>query len=387
MPGAVAGGDVHFVQRCDGPLFAGAGSGALDCACGNRLIDGYDPAHFLAVRIRCVRCAGVTETPALADVTAPPSAVVIAEAVAQPSPVTTTLTASAVIIGRAEMDRISALYRPATTDTVYQISPALLDEAAAIYERTAGRELPVRDSGLANPYTGLKDHALAWAVGHLRAHMRQPRWHCMDDVPTPIAIVTLTGFLQFVATWSHHPYFPAMAAGAGAHGFSAHDLAPFAAAHCATMQGNRIRFAVPAGDPARITGFSMAVGPTGAVDVLIDILDRFEVPFGQSWDKASLRAAVAERIAASQARINPRNHGLLLLSPGAAMAGFDEALIEAVKDVLQTQGRKHRGLMAVAPIVLRLQQMPDPHTVRLCYGFFPAANRHYDGETALRTAS
>ncbi len=176
-----------------------------------------------------------------------------------------------------------------------------------------------------------------------------------------------------------------MLAGAAARSFSAHGLVPFAAAHCAAMMGNRITLAPPVGDPPRITGFNLVTSPTESLPVHLDVVDRFEVPFGQPWTPASLKATVADRLAACAGRINPRNHGLLLLSPGAALAGFDEALIGTIREVLQAQGRRHRGLMAVAPMVLRLQQMPDPHTVRLCYGFFPVINRHYEGETTLHT--
>jgi hypothetical protein len=194
----------------------------------------------------------------------------------------------------------------------------------------------------------------------------------------------VTSFLHFFDTWSQHPLFPAMVAGAAAHRFSPHGLAPFAAAHCAVMMGNRINFPAPEGDRPALSGFNIPTGPSEVVSVQLEVFDRFEVPSGQPWNAATLRAAVADRIAASTARINPRRHGMLLFSPGTALAGFDEALIAAMRDVLQTQGRRHRGLMAVAPMVLRLQQMPDPHTVRLCYGFFPIANRHFEGDTTLQ---
>jgi hypothetical protein len=151
------------------------------------------------------------------------------------------------------------------------------------------------------------------------------------------------------------------------------------------MMGNRISFPAPAGDPPRLTGFNLATGPTDIAQVHLEVFDRFEVPFGQAWTPATLRATVADRIAACAARINPRNHGLLLFSPGMALAGFDEALIEAIREGLHSQGRRHRGMMAAAPMVLRLQQMQDPHAVRLCYGFFPIANRHYEGDTLLKS--
>lgn len=379
-------GDTHFVQQGDGPVFIGPGAGTLGCGgCGNTLIGGFDPARFLLVGLRCGRCGRLTTTAGLPDAASPPFAAIAAEPVAEPRPATTTLPDHVFVIGRAEMDRITALHQPVTPSrSAYRVSPALLDEAAAAHDRYAPNPLETGVADPADAYHGLRDHPLAWAVRHLRSRMREGPWRCLDGIATPTAVVHVTGFLHFVATWSHHPLFAAMVAGAAGRGFSVHGLVPFAAAHCATKQGNRISFPAPAGDPPRVDGFNLATGPTDVVAVHIDVFDRFEVPFGQPWDQARLRAAVAERIAAAQARINLRRPGLLVLSPGAALAGFDEALIEAVRHALPVQGRKNRGLMAVAPVVLRLQATADPHAVRFGYGFFPAANRHYAGDSLLQ---
>ncbi|HVZ08134.1 hypothetical protein [Rhodopila sp.] len=378
------GAVVHFIQAFDGPVFQGVGQGVLECAaCGNRLIDAYDPAYFIDIGLQCGRCAAVTTTLRLADPARPPFAVIIAEPVAESRRFTATLNPSAFIISRAEIDRVAALFQPRTPDWRYQITATLLEEAVATHRRITGRDLP---SIPADPARGLPQHALAWAIAHLQARVAAGPWRADDGIPTPIAVVTVAGFLHFVGAWSHHPGFPAMVAGAASRGFSSHGLAPFVAAYCAAMMGNRVSFPARTEAPAAATGFDLAVGPTEKVPMVLDVFDRFEVPFGQPWTPAALRTAVAERVAATAGRINPRHHGLLLLSPGPALLGFDEALIAAIQDVVQGQGRRHRGLMAVAPVVLRLQQMPEPDTVRLCYGFFPVPNRHYEGDTALQAA-
>ena len=214
--------------------------------------------------------------------------------------------------------------------------------------------------------------------------MQSDLWACLDSAPTAAACCHVAGFLHFVATWAHHPLFPAMAGTAADRGFSLHGLAPFAAAHCLTMQGNRISFPQVTGFPGRIDGFNLATGPTETISVVTDVFDRFEYPFGLPWDEARLRAAVLERISAAQGRINMRNPGLLLLSPGTALSGFDEALIRAIQAAIQAIGRKNRGLMAVAPLVLRLLPAAGAHAVQFGYGFFPIANRHYRGETLVQ---
>jgi hypothetical protein len=380
--------ETHFVQACDGPVFIGHGFGTLACACGQVLVEGYDPARFLGVGIRCGRCAAVTTTPPLPTETAPPFAVVVAEPEAEPRTSTTTLPHSAYVIGRAEYDRIAALYAPKTPeDTVYPFAPALLDSVAAAFERILGNPLPDIAATADDPFAGIREHALGWAVAHLRERMHAESWACRESAATAVAATHVAAFLHFLRTWSHHPLFPAMAATAAERGFPLHGLALFAAAHCLTMQGNRVGFPTPSGFPGRIEHLLVATGPTETVIGHIEVFDRFEHPYGRPWDAAALRTAVSDIVLTSQSRINLRNPGLLLLSPGVAMSEFDEALIQAVQAAVQAVGRRNRGLMAVAPMLLRMQPLPDPHALRFGYGLFPVLNRHYRGESIASVGS
>lgn len=362
-------------------MFIGPGDGVLACGCGNTLIEGYEPARFLAIGIQCEQCGAVTETPGLAAGARPPFAVVIAEAAAEPRVSVTTLPPSAYVIGRGEMDRITALLLPRTPDdNVYLMSAPLLDHVAAEFARLQGADLPVFDVVPGDDFAGMREHALGWAVSHVRRRLAAEAWSCRDSAATSAAVVNIAGFLHFVRTWGHHPLFAAMAATAGDRGFSLHGLAAFAAAHCLSLQGNRIGFPEPEGFPGRIEHFYVATGPTETVTVLTDVFDRFEHPYGRARDAAGLRAAVMDVVFALAGRINLKHPGLLLLSPGLALDGFDEALIEAVKAAVQAVGRKNRGLMAVAPMVLRMQAMADRHALRFGYGIFPVENRYYQGD-------
>ena len=379
--------EVHFVQAGDAAVLIGAGDGALPCGCGHILIEGFDPAQFLAVGIRCGRCGAVTTTPALPEGETLPAFVSTAEPADEPRVRAMKVPPRVALVGRAEMDRLGSLFRPATPDPTYHLGLALLDQAEAAFERHVGGALPAVAADPANAFVGVRDHALAWAVRQLRARMREGSWACMDDAPTANAVDHVAGFLHFVATWSRHPLFAAMAATVGERGCSLHGLAPFAAAHGLAMMGNRVGFDPPSGSPPRLDGFNLAVGATELVRVHLEVFDRFEFPFGRAWDPAGLRAAVLEVAAAAQGRVNLRNRGVLLLSPGTALLGFDEALIEAVRAVMPSLGRKNRGLMAIAPIVLRLQALADPHAVRFGYGLFPVVNRHYSGDGVLQAGS
>ncbi|HET6606627.1 MAG TPA: hypothetical protein VFG62_08165 [Rhodopila sp.] len=378
---AVTAATAHFVQVGDAPVFIGTGVGTLACTCGRALIERYAPDRFVGIAIACGACGAVTETPALPAGTMPPTPVVVADAASESSSFATAVASSAALIGRAEMDRITGLYRPRTpTNNVYAISGAFLDETASIFERLTGGGLPAVSTDFAE---GLAQHALAWSIQHLRERLRSDAWACLEDPASSVASVTVTGFRHFEATWSHHPLFPAMVATAADRGFSAHGLALFAAAHGLLQQNNRVGFPTPSETAGRINYVRLATGPSQSIPVMVKVFDQFEVPWGRPWTPDNLRVAAQEAIESEQGRINPRNPGMLLLSPGTAMAGFDEALIRAVQAAMQAVGRRHRGLTAVGLIVLRLLPGPDAHAVQFGFGLFPVKNRHYRGEIGL----
>jgi hypothetical protein len=372
--------ETHFVQAEDTPVLIGSGSETFCCSCGQALIAGFAAARFLAIGLKCGRCLAVTTTAPLPEDALPPRSAIVAAPSDAPRTTAMTVPPGVAVVGQAEMVRLQALFQPAEPDYVYQFSEALLDEAAAQFERHTGGHLPEVATG--DPFAGMSEPALAWSVRHLRSRIRSGSWACAEDAATGAAVTCVAAFLHFLATWRRHPLLPAMLAAAADRGFSLHGLAPFASAHCLTMLGNRIRFPEPLGYPGRIDGFEI-VSAAEPVGVVIEALERFEFPFGAAWSPAALLACVSAMLEAAQGRINLRNPGMLVLSAGNAQAGYDEALVVAVREAVLRLGRKNRGLMAVAPVVLRLQALPDPHAIRFCYGFFPVANRHYRGENLV----
>ncbi len=379
---AVTTAEPHFVQQAEGPVLSGGGAGTLACGvCGRTLIESYDPDRFLAISIACGDCGAVTQTPSLPDRRAPPTPLAIIDGTVDPSSYAAALASGVTLIGKAEMDRVTGLYGPRTPPSnLYRFSEARLDEAEALFEQLTGGGLPEVPADFTE---GAAQHALAWSVRHLRAQMRSDGWSCTGTPANAVACVTVAGFQHFAATWPHHPLFPAMVATAEERGFSAHGLALFAAAHCMLMQKNRIGFPTPSGTPGRMPFVRLATGPSQSIPVVVKAFDRFELPWGTAWTVDSVRAAVQEAIESEQGRINPRNPGVLLLSPGSAVPAFDDALMLALRAVVPAIGRRHRGLMAAGMMLLRLLGGPDPHTIQFGYGFFPVTNRHYRGEGGL----
>ncbi|HQT79001.1 MAG: hypothetical protein B7Z80_21475 [Rhodospirillales bacterium 20-64-7] len=271
-----------------------------------------------------------------------------------------------VAAARQEMDRLTAQQPRTPPSNKYCVSAALLDEASAY----AGQDT----SALAtepppDPWAGLKQDALAWSVRHLRQRLRDPSWRCLESPITAYAVTVLTGFLHFHATWRDHPSFAPMLAGVAANGFSLHAMAGFAAAHCLAMQQNLI--SIPAA-PLTIGQFDIVTGPTELVSVHTAILNRFELPYGKSWDAMSLRTALADRLIGVGTDTGRRS--LLALSPGAVPADFDPHVIAALRQILQRQGARHRGLIAVLPIMLRLLPGSTAHEVRFGYAFHSVGN-------------
>ena len=366
-------------------MLAGTGTGTLGCQCGNTLIADYDPAKVLGIGVRCAKCGAVTTTAGLAEGSLLTANVVVATPSDTPRFEPMTVPAGIAVVGQAEMDRIRTTLRPVTPpDSLYRVTPDLLGRAASLWEQHCGAPLPHIVPPATDPFGGLRVHPMGWAVGFLRDRTGDPTWGGLRDDASNNAALLVAGFLHFAATWSHHPLFPAMASTVAETGGSYHGLAPFAAAHCLTMMGNQIEIPPPSGFPERIEGFKLLTGPTEFAGVWPEPFEKFEFPFGARWTPETLAAAVADAVGRVQGSINLRHPGILLLSPGSALLGFDEALLRAVQAAVDTLGRRNRGLMSVATIVLRQQPSQDPLAMRFGYGFFPVINKRYQGENAIR---
>jgi hypothetical protein len=377
----------HFVQLGADPVFVGEGATDLDCRCGNAtLVRGYQPHALLAIAIECARCGAVTTTAGLAEGEVPPQGVRVVERTRTPMPSLAVLPRDLVLCDRDEFLRVDALCRPRPAPVEpFEISAATLATLAAEYDRLGGGRLAehrhvTRPDAVAGT-SGLPPLALAWALGQLAAGVDQPGWSCMANDPDVAATAQLGAFREFLLTWSRHPLFPAMAAGAAAAGFSTHALAVFAAARCLAESGNRVGFIRPpnVGDP--FDGFHVETAPTERMPVVVRRFDRFDWPGGQGADSAMVRAAAIDALIAAQGRLNARQPGLLVLSVGAVRARDDYPIIEGVANVLRARGRRHRGLAGVAVILPKLSAGARPGQVVFAWRFLPLANPHHTGGT------
>ena len=295
-----------------------------------------------------------------------PFARLLAESEGQATSKGVALPAYLVTAGQHEMERIAASYLPVTPpSTPFRVSETLLDQAIGLSEAYKLAD------GAGVEHIGGGRLTWAAAIGHLQARMRDPAWYCLENEVTAAAVARIAAFLHFHATWSGHPLFPAMMASAAEAGFSMDGFAPFAAAHCLSMLGNRIYFQVPDGPEAKIDRFDIATGSHGPATAHIACLDY------HPGLRKTPRDTVGDRIAAACTRINPRHPGMVVLSAGAAPMQLDSPVAEGLRFALHNQARRNQGLMAVALLALRLLATPDRREMLLRYGFLPIQNQQF----------
>ncbi len=366
----------HFVQVGAAPVCLGDGSGTLDCPCGRSLlVAGYRPGSLLAISIQCFACGAVTTTPSLPPGEVLPARVRAVAPDAEPVPTSLRLPPGTVLAGTAELQRADRLNRPHDPPREpMSLSAATIAEAVTDYDRLTQGGFAAHLQASQGPTPGR--HSLAWALGRLQGRVGQPGWSCLADNPDSVSAAHLGAFRHFVATWSQHPLFAAMAATVATDGFSVHALAVFAAAKNLFDGGNHVVFDRPAADN-RIGGFSL--GPPGAEDLsaVVQPVTRFEWPRLQPADPATLRVAILEAAATAQGRLNAKRPGILVLSLGGVPADFDQPLVDGIGAVLRAQGRRHRGITAVAAILPKLVATPRRDQVAFGWAFYPIANPHH----------
>lgn len=364
------------------PLFIGEGQRDLVCRCGESvLVRGYQPERLLGLDLQCFRCGAVTRTPTLADGAAPPAEAHVARRASIPVATPLPLPPGAALVGEEEAARLDALIRPADAPRVPTVADASgLAEVKADYERLTGGKLDAHQAALQAGAMGSQAaFPLAWALAHLARRVDVPDW---TRTPTPedtTAVAQLAAFRHFLACWSRHPLFERFVAGAAADGFSLHDLAVFGAAKCLSDAGNRVVF--EGAGTGRVDSFRLLLAPPEYMTVLVRRFDRYEWPRETMLDVAPIRGAVIEALEAAQSRINPRHPGILVLSAGSVRYEFDQKLVDAIQLALRTEGRRHRGVAAIAAILPKILPADRPDAVNFAWSFYPIANQRHTAAT------
>jgi hypothetical protein len=370
----------HYTQTGGAPAITGSGFGLFSCTCGRSLlIAGYEPRNFLCIAIRCAACGQISETPGLPLGAIPPSSVTLVERGAESPP--GAITSDTVLIGREEMERVTALYQPSSTETdAYVISEALLDEVAIEQQRWTNEPLDPAPRGY-------KDHALAWAVAHFRAQLRDPDWTSFSEDADLVAGTVIAAFRDLFASWGHHPLFGAMVGTVAAEGFSLHAMAMFGAAKSLASAGNRVGFVSRQGLRPSIVSFQLLLGAQDLMSVAVNPFNQFEWPDGAVATPQTIRAAVVEAMASVQGSINRLRPGMLVLSAGAVEGTLEQMFIDSIVSAIGSHGKRYRGLAAVSVIFPKIVITGKPREARFGYSFYPVANRNHSVGQSVRIGS
>jgi hypothetical protein len=278
------------------------------------------------------------------------------------------VTAGTVLISREEIERLAALYQPRRTeDDLHDICDALLDDVDATQRRWT-------EAALDPSSTDHKNDALAWAVAHFRMRLRQPGWTNFVDPNDMAAVTVIAAFRDLFASWVHHPLFGAMIGTAASQGFSLHAMGMFGAAKALALSGNRVAFGATEGPRPKIISLHIV---TGEQDQMQIAMTRLEWADGTLVTSQVVRGAVIEAMASVQGRLNRLRPGMLILSGGAAAAAYDRLVMDGMAAAVDSHGKRHRGLSAVAAILPKVVPTRKLAEVRFGYAFYPVANRHH----------
>jgi hypothetical protein len=375
----------HFVQVGQAPVLICDGSEDLACGCGHsELVKGYRPERLIAVGIRCSACGAVTVTPDL-----PPDArltghIVPVDRHAREMPSPGTMQPGAILADRATVHRIEAPLRPRrpSGDPV-TVTPALLDEVTAAYDRlTGGAFIAHADASLPLNWTGVRRYPLAWGCLHLRSWLSGSDLPLLGPVETTIAAIHVAAFRQFLATWEHHPLFSDMAALAATTGFGLHELAVFATLSVLFESGNRIGLLAPDDGPPRIREWSVQTGDQ-LLAVETAAFPKFAWPDGRPWPAAAIRSAIQDAVEGARGRINLRKPGILVLSAGLVPEDFDAPMQQGMERLFRSAGRANRGLAAMAMIAPRVVATARPDQYGFGWLFRPVANPSFEGQNGV----
>jgi catechol 2,3-dioxygenase-like lactoylglutathione lyase family enzyme len=379
----------HFIQVGDLPVFSGAGSGELICACGtSTLINGYAARNFLAIRIRCFRCGAITTTPGLpAGEILPPDAVALAPDEV-PAVRTNTIPLGAVLADRTEVERDYALTRPRDPPAEPMVlTAATLDAAAEAYDRLTGGRL-AEHMAASPPATGsaLGEYPLAWSLLRLGGQVGTPGWTWFQHNDDALAAMHVAAMWDCMARWGQHPLLAELVSPLAAPGQFLRTMTRLAAARLLFDAGNRVGFSMPSPQqPDAPLHFSTPDG--NALTLALRAPNALQWRERDRRTPQSLRAAVLEALASAQGQVNGRRPGIVVLSASILMPDFDQAIVDAIHAAFRSAGRKHHGVAAVGVVIPKVMPTGQPDQVGFAYAFYPIRNPHFAGENPIRVGT
>jgi len=372
----------HFIQIGSAPVFRGVGAGDFVCPCGaSVLIQGYLPANFLAIRIQCFHCGAVAATPGLPDGEILSGAAIAVDAAPTPMVTSAAIGATDVLACRDAIARDYALTRPVSPpDEPLRLTRQLLEDAAAAYDRLTGGRLAEHAAASPSPEGGEHGpYPFAWGVLRLRPRIDRPDWSWLYQDDDAMATMYVAALHHLMACWGRHPLLPRLAAPLATPDRFVRTVAALAMAKLLFDSGNRVGFALSAGD--------VDLHFTTPHDEPLSFA--LLAPDSLQWRRKDRRSpeaatgAAIDALAAAQGRVKGSRPGIVVLVSSILQPGFDQMMIDAIHAAFQSAGRRHRGVAAVGLVIPKVLPAGSPDLVGFGYSFYPIRNPRFAGENPI----
>jgi hypothetical protein len=346
------------------------------------LIEGYLPANFLAIRIRCFRCGAITATPGLPDGDIPPRSAVAVDAAQTPMVAAANVPRGAVLACRDALEHDYVLTRPGSwPDQPVLLSRAMLEAAAADYDRLTGGRL--EEHAAASPAAAgaaQGDYPFAWAVLRLRDRIDRTGWSWLYQDDDAMAAMYVTAMHHLMWCWGRHPLLSRLTAPLAQPDRFIRTVVTLAVAKLLFDAGNRVGFAFVA-DEVDLNFATVADEPLSLALLAPESL-QWRQKDRRSPD--TLRGAVIDALAAAQGRVNRSKPGIVVLAASILQPDFDQMAVDAIHAAFQSVGRRHRGVAAVAVVVPKVLPAGQPDRIGFGYALYPIRNPRFAGESPVR---
>ncbi len=376
-------GAPHAVQTGAAPAFIGNGPGDLVCRCGaSVLIQNYQPAGFIDIRIRCARCGAITSTPGLREgEILPRSAVPVAPA-GMPSVTASPVPRGSVLVCQEALRRHHTKTRPhAVPDEPVLLTRSMIEAAASDYDRLSHGRLA--EHMAASPSSMGDDHGeypFAWAVLRLREQIGRPGWSWLQHDDDAMAAMYVTAVHHLMRCWGDHPLLERLAAPLFQRGRFVRSAVGFALAKLLFDAGNRVAFSLAGGH----VDVHITTADGAPLSVALLAPERLQWRERGRRTPDAFRHTIIDAMGAALPQVNRGTPGIVALAVSILQPDFDQMVVDAVHAAFRSVGRRYRGTAAIAVVMPKVLPVGLPDRLGFGYAFYPILNPNFAGDNPVR---
>lgn len=347
-----------IVQASKAPVFMGQGAGNLVCkACGQVLVEGYEPRRLIALNLQCGGCNTITRTALWPRGEPLPQKLVTMGDAGHfwlSGPID--ISGGIAVTCNQEIARVAAEtgVRPPPEHAGFEITPdglsAVQTRLNLLSDGAFEESLAKTDRAIDLGNDRFPKYPLAWAVSQLRRGINRNLLKLQGA--DGVAIVYLQIFLHLVARWQHHPLF-ALLSKALVHEFH-HTMVMLTLASYLADHGNRIGFTDPGTAEGRSPDLFINLGPSDRAVIEV------KAPTALQWPNSCpsaerLEGVIEKHLKVARGQITSKSGGIVVVGSLHLSPGFKE-MFEGRVESLITRGKVSSRMVAVGGVCLALPQ-------------------------------